>query len=139
MHGSHTFLRVPNGNYRGEADPPPNQEQTEDDDSSKPCACSPGGGKGVWVNTLQNRVVATAPDERPSFTTPTGVLNFQALIPELMQDPNLNASFQPNFQVGFTTNQQDEHPGIYFDNAGNYLKQVPGASPKIYVKTTEGL
>jgi hypothetical protein len=76
-----------NGNYRGEADPPP-APQTEDDDAGKPCACVPGG-RYVWANSA-GHVLAPAPDDDDlDFLTPEGYLNFQALVPEFIQLPGI--------------------------------------------------
>jgi hypothetical protein len=145
-----------NGNYRGEADPPPNQEQTEDDDAGKPCACSPGGGKGVWVNTLQNRVVSFAPDQKPNYLTPKSYLDLQALIPELIQLPGiapttygsnyLNSML--NLSSGDVLNREQFTggklgPGKGYDDVfskvGDYIGSIARAEPsteaKVFIAT----
>jgi hypothetical protein len=153
-----------NGNYRGEADPPPNTPQTDDDASGKLCDCGPGG-RYVWANSA-GQVLAPAPDDDTlDYLTPEGYLNFQALVPELIQLPgiapatygssylnsmlNLSSVLFPSINASgmysrvlndFTSNYRNRHnqelPGLYFNDSGTFIKKVPGREEelKIYVQ-----
>jgi hypothetical protein len=141
-----------NDNYRGEADPPPDNPQTDDDASGKLCDCGPGG-RYVWANSA-GQVLAPAPDDDYlDFLTPEGYLNFQALVPELIQLPgiatttygssylnlrlNLNGGATQIFN-STTLNSQIRPLGLYFNQSGLHPIKVSGTSivgAKIYKQT----